>query len=53
MYPSFPEQDETGGDDDYAQLPEPIKLSYSRAEYLGLSDAEKANLIQQECEPEW
>lgn len=39
--------------DDYAQLPEPIKQIYSRAEYLWLSDEEKARLIEQECEPEW
>ena len=53
MCPPFPEQDETGGNDDYAQLPEPIKLSYTRQEYLWLSDSEKATLVQQECEPEW
>ena len=41
------------GQDDYSQLPEPIKQAYTRAEYLWLSDAEKATLVQQECEPEW
>ena len=44
---------EGAGSDDYEQLPEPIKLSYTRAEYLWLSEDEKANLITQECEPEW
>ncbi len=39
--------------DDYDRLPEPIKLSYTRAEYLWLSDEEKANLEQKECDPEW
>lgn len=39
--------------DDYDRLPEPIKLSYTRAEYLWLSDDEKAVLEQKECEPEW
>jgi len=39
--------------DDYDRLPEPIKLSYTRAEYLLLSDDEKAALEQKECEPEW
>lgn len=36
----------------YDQLPEPIKRSYTRDEYLWLSDAEKATLVQRECEPE-
>jgi hypothetical protein len=40
-------------DDDYDRLPEPIKASYTRLEYLWLSDAEKATLVQHECEPEW
>lgn len=40
-------------DDDYERLPEPIKMSYTRAEWLWLSDYEKARLVQQECEPEW
>ena len=39
--------------DDYDRLPEPIKLSYTRVEYLWLSDEEKASLEQKECEPEW
>ena len=39
--------------DDYEQLPEPIKQTMTRTEYLWLSDAEKAGLVQQECEPEW
>lgn len=39
--------------DDYACLPESIKSIYSRQEYLWLSEQQKADLIQQECEPEW
>ena len=39
--------------DDYEQLPEAIKQTLSRIEYLWLSDAEKSTLITQECEPEW
>lgn len=39
--------------DDYACLPESIKSIYSRQEYLWLSEKQKADLIQQECEPEW
>ena len=42
-----------GAPDDYQLLPEPIKQIYSRAEYLWLSDEQKARLIEQECEPEW
>lgn len=43
--------DEDG--DDYERLPEPIKFSHTRAQFMWLSDAQKANLIDQECEPEW
>lgn len=39
--------------DDYEQLPEPIKMIYTRTEYLWRSDAEKADLVQRECEPEF
>lgn len=39
--------------DDYEQLPELIKTIYTRVEYLWLSDAEKADLVQRECEPEF
>ena len=53
MYHQPNDAPESAGSDDYEQLPEPIKLSYTRAEYLWLSDAEKATLVQQECEPEW
>lgn len=42
-----------GDGSDYDQLPEPIKQVYSQAQYLWLSDAEKAALVDQECEPEW
>lgn len=38
---------------DYDQLPEPIRMIVNEREYLWLSDEQKANLIQQECEPEW
>lgn len=41
------------GKDDYDLLPEPIKLSHTRKEFLWLSDTQKAKLIDQECEPEW
>ncbi len=37
---------------DYDALPESIKLIYSEREYLWLSDAQKARLVQDECEPE-
>ena len=39
--------------DDYEQLPEPIKMLYTRVEYLWLSDSEKAGIVQRECEPEF
>lgn len=39
--------------DDYEQLPEPIKMLYTRVEYLWLSDTEKAGIVQRECEPEF
>jgi hypothetical protein len=39
--------------DPYDALPEAIRYGWSRAEWTWLSDAEKANLIQQECDPEW
>ena len=39
--------------DDYEQLPEAIKQTMTRTEYLWLSDLDKAHLIQQECDPEW
>lgn len=41
------------GSDSYDQLPECIRQYYSRNEYLWLSDDQKAQLIEQECEPEW
>ena len=37
----------------YDELPECIRQYYSRNDYLWLSDAQKAKLIEQECEPEW
>ena len=39
-------------EDDYDLLPEPVKLMYSRDEYMWFSDEEKARLIQTVCEPE-
>lgn len=36
----------------YDELPEAIKATLSSKEYLWLSDAEKARLIQNETEPE-
>lgn len=39
--------------DPYEQLPECVRQYYSRTEYLWLSDAQKARLIESECEPEW
>jgi hypothetical protein len=36
----------------YDELPEAIKHSYSQKEFLWLSDAEKATLVQRETEPE-
>lgn len=38
--------------DAYDGLPEPIKASYTREQYLWLSDNEKATLEQRETEPE-
>lgn len=38
--------------DAYLSLPTGIRQSYSRAEYLWLSDAEKSTLVQRECEPD-
>lgn len=37
---------------DYDALPEAIKEAYTEQQYLWLSDAEKARLIQTETEPE-
>lgn len=37
---------------EYDQLPESIKVTLSHREWLWLSDAEKARLIQDETEPE-
>ena len=53
--PSNPLNDalEAHGQDDYEQLPEAIKHTITRKEFLWLSEGEKARLIQSECEPEW
>lgn len=37
---------------EYDALPEPIKVVVSRREWAWLSDAEKATLVQRECEPD-
>lgn len=37
---------------DYESLPDGIKAEYTEQQYLWLSDAEKARLIQKETEPE-
>lgn len=50
---TFRDAENSDGESDYDRLPEPVKMIYTQQEYLWLSDAEKANLIQQECEPEW
>jgi hypothetical protein len=38
--------------DPYLGLPACIQMTHSRAEYLWLSDADKATLVQRECDPE-
>lgn len=38
--------------DPYEDLPEAIRQYYSRAEWLVLTDDQKANLIQTETEPD-
>lgn len=42
-----------GNGEDYDRLPEPIKQTFSRREFLWMSDEQKARLTEQECEPEW
>jgi hypothetical protein len=39
--------------DPYGSLPLPIRMRYTRQEFLWLSDADKATLIQRECDPEF
>lgn len=39
-------------EDPYLELPISIQMTHSRAEYMWLSDADKATLVQRECEPE-
>jgi len=41
-----------GGSDEYDRLPEALKMTYSRQEYMWLSDAEKATLVHRDCDPE-
>ena len=40
-------------EDDYEGLPDGIKLTLSRIEYMWLSDHEKATLVERTCEPDW
>jgi len=37
---------------DYDRLPEAIRHRFSRKEWLWMSDREKRDLVQSECEPE-
>lgn len=39
--------------DPYARLPEPIRLAYTRDEWLWLTDEQKAVLIDTECTPDY
>lgn len=38
---------------EYDNLPEAIKSTYSLKEYRWMTDIQRANLVQGECEPEW
>jgi len=40
-------------EDPYDQLPDSIKLTYTREQWLWFSDAEKAGLVQRETECEY
>jgi hypothetical protein len=39
--------------DPYLQLPPAVRGTYSRTEFLWLSDYEKATLVARECDPEF
>jgi hypothetical protein len=39
-------------EDPYLELPIAMQMTHSRGEYMWLSDADKATLVQRECEPE-
>ena len=39
-------------EDDYDRLPEAVRFSISRQDFLWLSDESKASLVQNECEPD-
>lgn len=39
-------------EDDYDRLPEAVRFSISRQDFLWLSDESKARLVQNECEPD-
>lgn len=38
---------------EYDALPESIKAIYSPKEYRWMTDIQRANLVREECEPEW
>lgn len=38
--------------DPYDELPEPVRMTLTRREYLWLSDDEKARLVQSLCDPD-
>jgi hypothetical protein len=48
----IPQLDAALNSREYDALPEPIKAALPQREWLWLSDAEKARLIQDETEPE-
>lgn len=41
------------GQDAYDQLPEGVKMNFTRNQFMWLSDAEKANLVTRETECEY
>lgn len=38
--------------DEYDSLPEPLKLSRTREQFMWLSNDEKRRIIESECEPD-
>lgn len=38
---------------EYERLPAGIKQAYSFREYKSMTDLQRANLVREECEPEW
>ena len=49
---SFPTAGSSSGNSAYDTLPVSIKCRFTLKEYLWLSDAEKARLVNDECEQE-